>query len=128
MKFRVWGSRRRPDARCRSDDSERSTPAAAASERMQLECTSGPLAGHTVERSNGSSWWAAEDGTVYTTKSITVSGDEGVVFRTTTAGRRRSLRYARARTSSGRGTWNSCERTGDAEPPGVDQLGEMDAR
>lgn len=56
------------------------TTAAAASERMQLECTSGSLAGHTLERSNGSSWWDVEDGTVYTTKSITVSGDEGVVF------------------------------------------------
>lgn len=54
--------------------------AAAGSERMQLHCESGSLAGHTLERSNGSSWWGVDDGTVYTTKSITVSGDEGVVY------------------------------------------------
>ena len=55
-------------------------PAAAGSERMQLHCESGSLAGHTLERSNGSSWWDVDDGTVYTTKSITVSGDEGVLY------------------------------------------------
>lgn len=56
------------------------TPAAAGSERMQLHCESGSLAGHTLERSNGSTWWDVDDGAVYTTKSIKVSGDEGVVY------------------------------------------------
>lgn len=56
------------------------TPAAAGSERMQLHCESGSLAGHTVERSNGSSWWDVGDGALYTTKSIKVSGDEGIVY------------------------------------------------
>lgn len=56
------------------------TPAAAGSERMQLHCESGSLAGHTLERSNGSSWWDVHGGAVYTTKSIKVSGDEGVVY------------------------------------------------
>lgn len=56
------------------------TPAAASSEKMQLHCESGSLADHTLERSNGSSSWDVDDGVVYTTKSIKVSGDEGVVY------------------------------------------------
>lgn len=57
------------------------TPPAAVSERMQLEGTSGSLAGYTLARSNGWSRRDAEDGRVYTTKSITVNGDQGVVYR-----------------------------------------------
>lgn len=56
------------------------TPAAAGNERMQLHCESGDLAGRTLERSNGSSWWDVADGTVYTTKWVTVSGGEDVVY------------------------------------------------
>lgn len=54
-------------------------PAAAGSERMQLHCASGSLQGHTLERTNGSSWWDVDTGTVYTTKSLTVSDDQGIV-------------------------------------------------
>ena len=49
----------------------------ADSERMQLHCESGSLAGRTLERSNGASWWDVEDGTVYTTRSIRVTDGEG---------------------------------------------------
>lgn len=55
------------------------TPAAAASERMQLPCESGSLVGHTLERANGSSWWNVEDGTVYTAKSLTIGNEQGMV-------------------------------------------------
>lgn len=56
------------------------TPAAAGSERMQLHCESGTLEGHTLERTNGSSWWNVETGTIYTTKSLTISDDDqGIV-------------------------------------------------
>ena len=55
-------------------------PATAGSERMQLECLSGDLAGHTLERTNGSSWWDVEDGTVYTTKSLTITSGDDVVY------------------------------------------------
>lgn len=55
------------------------TPAAAGSERMQLHCESGTLQGSTLERTNGSSWWDVGTGTVYTTKSLTISDDQGIV-------------------------------------------------
>lgn len=56
-------------------------PTAAANERMQLQCTSGSLDGHTIERTNGSSWWDVGTGAVYTTKSIAVSSEEdGIVY------------------------------------------------
>lgn len=56
-------------------------PAGAAAERMQLACDGGSLAGHTIERTNGSSWWDVETGDVYTTKSIVVSSEEeGTVY------------------------------------------------
>lgn len=54
-------------------------PVAAANERMELRCTEGSLAGSTIERTNGSSWWDVETGAVYTTKSIVVSDDDGTV-------------------------------------------------
>lgn len=55
-------------------------PAAAGRERMQLDCDAGDLAGHTLERTNGSSWWDVEDGTVYATKSLTITSGTDVVF------------------------------------------------
>jgi hypothetical protein len=55
------------------------TAALAAAERMQLRCDSGTLAGRTLERTNGSSWWDVADGTVYTTSSLTVSEGDDVV-------------------------------------------------
>lgn len=55
-------------------------PAGASGERMQLHCDSGTLAGHTLERTNGSSWWDVESGTVFTTKSLTVSDGDAVVY------------------------------------------------
>jgi hypothetical protein len=56
-------------------------PAGAAAERMQLDCDGGSLAGHTLERTNGSSWWDVGSGDVYTTKSIVVSSEEeGTVY------------------------------------------------
>lgn len=54
-------------------------PAVAGSERMQLACASGTLAGHTLERTNGSSWWDVADATVYTTSSIVVTHEGDVV-------------------------------------------------
>lgn len=54
-------------------------PVAAANERMELQCTEGSLAGSTFERTNGSSWWDVQSGAVYTTKSIIVSDDAGIV-------------------------------------------------
>lgn len=55
------------------------TPAAASSERMQLHCLSGSLQGDILERTNGSSWWDTDTGAVYTTKSLTISDDQGIV-------------------------------------------------
>ncbi|MBW3665437.1 MAG: hypothetical protein KY469_20270 [Actinobacteria bacterium] len=55
------------------------TAALASAERMQLTCYSGSLAGHTLERANGSNWWDVDDGTVYTTTSLEVSNEDGVV-------------------------------------------------
>lgn len=53
--------------------------ATASSERMSLTCDSGTLAGRTLERSNGASWWDVSTGDVYTTVSLVVSsGDEEV--------------------------------------------------
>jgi hypothetical protein len=52
-------------------------PALAANDRMQLECTGGDLAGTTIERTNGSSWWAQPDDTVYTTRYIRVTDEQG---------------------------------------------------
>ena len=52
---------------------------AGAAERMRLNCASGTLAGHTIERTNGSSWWDVNSGTVFTTKSMSVrEGNESV--------------------------------------------------
>lgn len=51
-------------------------------ERMQLACDSGLV----IERANGSSWWGVgpdgtRDGTVYTTRSVTVTdAGGGVVY------------------------------------------------
>ena len=56
------------------------TPAAASAERMQLTCHDGTLAGHTLERTNGSSWWDVDDGTVYTTKSLLITEGDQVVY------------------------------------------------
>jgi hypothetical protein len=55
-------------------------PAIAQSERMQLHCDHGTLAGATLERSNGSSWWDVADGTVYTTRSLVVEYDGEVAY------------------------------------------------
>jgi hypothetical protein len=58
-----------------------SGPAAAESERMYLHCESGSLAGGTIERANGASWWDVADGTLYTTRSLHVSHpDHGTVY------------------------------------------------
>jgi hypothetical protein len=58
-----------------------SAPAVAASDRMELKCTGGELAGTTLERTNGSSWWEQPTGTVYTTRSIVVTHEEyGTVY------------------------------------------------
>lgn len=46
---------------------------------MELHCDSGDLAGRTLERSNGSSWWDVADRTVYTTKSIVSTDGQDVV-------------------------------------------------
>jgi hypothetical protein len=51
-------------------------PSLAAADRMALHCDSGTLVGHTLERSNGSSWWDQADGTVYTTTSLVITDDE----------------------------------------------------
>lgn len=53
--------------------------ALASAERMQLTCDTGSLAGQTLERTNGSSWWDVTEGTVYTTTSLVVSHDNDVV-------------------------------------------------
>ena len=45
-------------------------PASAAAERMQLDC--GELG--TIERSNGSSWWGVDDGAVYVSERIDITG------------------------------------------------------
>lgn len=50
-------------------------PVSAANERMHLTCESGTLAGHTLERTNGSSWWDVESGAVYTTKTLVIESD-----------------------------------------------------
>lgn len=55
-------------------------PAGASGERMQLHCDSGTLAGHTLARTNGSSWWDVEFGTVFTTKSLVISEGGEVVY------------------------------------------------
>ena len=56
------------------------TPTLAQSERMALECTGGTLAGHTIERSNGASWWDQDGSAVYTTRHLQVSSGDEVVF------------------------------------------------
>ena len=45
-------------------------PAHADSERMQLDC--GALG--TIERSNGGSWWGVDDGAVYVSERIDITG------------------------------------------------------
>lgn len=49
------------------------TTAMASNERMSLTCDTGSLAGHTLERTNGASWWDVADGTVYTTTSLVIT-------------------------------------------------------
>ena len=50
-------------------------PAAAAQERMQLDC-GGDIG--VIERTNGASWWGVDDGAVYTTKHLRVQAGSGV--------------------------------------------------
>lgn len=45
-------------------------PAAAGSDRMQLQCRDG----RTIERSNGSSWWGVDHEAVYTTEHLRIDG------------------------------------------------------
>lgn len=54
-------------------------PAWAANDRMELYCHEGTLEGHTLERTNGSSWWDTVDGTTYTTKTLLVTGQDGTI-------------------------------------------------
>jgi hypothetical protein len=50
-------------------------PAAAAQERMQLDC-GGDIG--VIERTNGLSWWGVDDGAAYTTKYLRVQDTYGV--------------------------------------------------
>lgn len=60
-----------------------SVPGVARSERMELRCAAGTLAGHTIERSNGASWWDERAGTVYTTRHVEISAGDETVFEKT---------------------------------------------
>lgn len=53
---------------------------AGAGDRMQLACETGTLAGQTLERTNGASWWDVASRAVYTTKSMTIEADGDVVY------------------------------------------------
>jgi hypothetical protein len=63
-------------------------PALAANDRMQLECIGGDLAGTTLERTNGSSWWSQPSGSVSTTRSISVTDADGTTVYEHTYGKK----------------------------------------
>jgi len=67
-------------------------PAAADAERMRLACADG----RTIERSNGSSWWAVGSDAVYVTERLVITGEDG------------TTRYDRSYGHKGNGDGSTC--------------------
>lgn len=51
-------------------------PAAAGSERMQLECQDGRV----IERTNGSSWWGVDHDAAYVSEHLLITENGDVVY------------------------------------------------